>query len=161
MAPTPAPVSDVTKWTYWGLGLLILFGVSYVLYEVLDRQIASVLVFIGGILILYFYYVKLFIAAALNPDWPPYQTVCPDYLTPVSPGYSSSGQAQPNSAIRCVDFVGVSKKGRLKKADPRNIESALKSDEFSFRIDPKESSESLQNRLQTYCLTWVSLFGDK
>jgi len=167
---TKKPQSNTAlKYVYWILGILILFGICYVLYEVFDRQIASVLVFIGGILILYFYYVKWFIAGALNPDWPPYQTVCPDYLTPISPGYGNVAGADGKTSLqplnggvfKCVDFVGVSRNGQLKKADPTKLSAALASDQYSFKIDPKENAESLKSRLQAYGLTWISLFGDK
>jgi len=162
----PKSTSNVVKYIYWIVGILVLLAICYVLYEFMDRQIASVLVFIGGILMLYFYYVKWFMTT--TPDWPPYQTVCPDYLTPVSPGYENSTNADGTNSLKpknggvfkCVDFVGVSKNGQLKRADPSNIKAALESDEYSFTIDPKEPEQSLRNRLDTYGLTWISLFSD-
>jgi hypothetical protein len=162
-AKLSSSATKVMKWVYWIVGILLLGAACYVLYEPLDRQIASVLVFIGGIMILYFYYVKWFVVGAQTPAWPPYQTLCPDYLTPVSPGYDASSgslKAQPNAKIRCVDFVGVSRNGMFKKSDPANVRQALESDSTSFAVDPTENPQSLKGRLQTYGLTWVSLFGD-
>ncbi|NBT47141.1 MAG: hypothetical protein EBT07_04885 [Actinobacteria bacterium] len=162
-AKTSSTAITVMKWVYWIVGLLLLTAACYVLYEPLDRQIASVLVFLGGVIILYFYYVKWFIVALATPAWPPYQTLCPDYLTPMSPGYDTAGgvlQAQSGASIRCVDFVGVSRNGMLKRVDPSNVQQALLSDSTSFKVDPTEDPQTLKSRLQTYGLTWVSLFGD-
>lgn len=149
----------IMKWVYWIVGLGLLCALCYVLFNTLDRQIASVLVFIGGVLALYFYYVKWFIATALNPSWPPYQTVCPDYLTPASPGLDM-GAPKAGGVIKCVDFVGVSRNGQLKKADPNKLQAALQSNSQSFTVDPKESPDRLKSRLQSYGLSWVSLFGN-
>jgi len=151
----------IMKWVFWIVGLAFVCAVCYVLFNTLDRQIASVLVFLGGILILYFYYVKWFIASAQNAKWPPYQTLCPDYLTPVSPGFDGGmGGSSQGGVIKCVDFVGVSRNGAFKKSTPSKVEEALKSDSSSFTVNPKESPETLKSRLQTYGLTWISLFGN-
>lgn len=154
----------IMKWVYWIVGLAFVCALCYILFNTLDRQITSVLVFLGGVLILYFYYVKWFIASAQHATWPPYQTVCPDYLTPVSPGFDNGmgGNLQPRAGgvMKCVDFVGVSRNGALKKSDPSKLQEALRSDSHSFTIDPKESPETLKSRLQTYGLTWLSLFGN-
>lgn len=151
----------IMKWVFWIVGLAFVCAVCYVLFNTLDRQIASVLVFLGGILILYFYYVKWFIASAQHAKWPPYQTLCPDYLTPVSPGFDGGmGGGSQGGVIKCVDFVGVSRNGAFKKSFPSKVEEALKSDSSSFTVNPKESPETLKSRLQTYGLTWISLFGN-
>ena len=149
----------IMKWMYWIVGLAFVFAVCYFLFNMLDRQIASVLVFIGGVLILYFYYVKWFIASAKSPAWPPYHTLCPDYLTPVPPGSDGSMNSK-GGLVKCVDFVGVSRNGVFKKSDPRKLQEALRSDTTSFTIYPKQSPETLKSRLQTYGLTWISLFGN-
>jgi hypothetical protein len=142
----------IMKWVYWIVGLIALCGLCYFLFNTLDRQISSVLVFLGGVLILYFYYVKWFVAAALNPSWPPYQTLCPDYLTPVTPG--------EGGVVKCVDFVGVSRNGALKKSSQRDVQRNIANPAYTFTVNPKESSDSLRSRLQSYGLTWVSLFGN-
>lgn len=152
------------KWLYWIVGLVALCGGCYVLYNTLARPVAAILIFLGGILALYFYYVKWFVIAEAKPSWPPYQTLCPDYLTPISPGYTKGddGSLVPKSGgvIKCVDFVGVSKNGNLKKTDPENLQASLKNPSFSITIDPKSSQEELKAMLHTYGLTWVSMFGD-
>ena len=155
MAGTKVEISRGTrimKWVYWIVGLIALCALCYFLFNTLDRQISSVLVFLGGILILYFYYVKWFVAAALHPSWPPYQTLCPDDLTPVTPG--------EGGVVKCVDFVGVSRNGALKKSTQSDVQKNINSPAYTFTVNPKESSDSLRSRLQTYGLTWVSLFGN-
>lgn len=149
----------IMKWVYWIVGLAFVCALCYFLFNTLDRQITSVLVFLGGVLILYFYYVKWFIAAAQHATWPPYQTVCPDYLTPVSPDNGMGGNSQ-GGTMKCVDFVGISRNGAFKKSDPSKLQEALRSDSHSFTVNPKESPDTLKSRLQTYGLTWISLFGN-
>ena len=157
----------IAKWIYWIVGILFLGAVSYFLFNTLDRQIASVLVFIGGVLALYYYYVKWFLTGA-GKKWPPYQTMCPDYLTPISPGYDATRGASGNmvnapkagGVFKCVDFVGVSRNGRLKKIKPNEVQKALQSDSTSFPINPRESQQALKARLNTYGLSWISLFGN-
>jgi len=143
----------IAKYAYWILGIALVGGVVYYLYSVMQRPVAAVLVLVGGILALYFYYVKWFVVAAKNAKWPPYQTLCPDYLTPVPPG--------PNNAqLKCVDYVGVSTNGRFKVMDPKNRASLINRDDYAFPIIKGEAPEDLKMRLQTYGLSWLSLFGD-
>lgn len=124
----------------------------------MDRPVAGILVFISGILALYFYYVKWFVIPSLGKKWPPYQTTCPDYLTPVYPESGMAGSA--SGGVTCVDFVGVSRNGVLKKADPAMIQSQINQPQYTFSVNPKESPDSLKQRLLSYGLTWVSLFGE-
>jgi len=78
-----ASLRSFAKYAYWILGLVLIGFITYYLYSVLQRPVAAILVCLGGIMALYFYYVKWFLVAAKNSKWPPYQTICPDYLTPV------------------------------------------------------------------------------
>jgi hypothetical protein len=147
-----AKLKRMAKYIYWIVGLIFVFASCHFLYNKMNRPVAGVLVFIGGILALYFYYVKWFLLPNLHPAWPPYQTLCPDYLSPVSPGGADG--------ITCLDFVGVSRNKRIKKADPALISDQLNNDEYTFKIDPKESQEALKQRVNAYGLSWVSLFGE-
>lgn len=157
-------LAKIAKYSFWILGLGGLCFACYVLYNTLARPVAAILIFLGGILSLYFYYVKWFVIPASRPAWPPYQTLCPDYLTPISPGYTtgSDGSLAPKSGgvIKCVDFVGVSKNGNLKKTEPENLSNSLNDPTYYVTIDPKSSQDDLKAMLQTYGLTWVSMFGD-
>ena len=144
----------VGKWAYWIIGILIIGYVSYFLYNVLMRPVSSILFFMGGVLALYFYYVKWFVIPDKKPEWPPYQTPCPDYLT-LMPGGGAAG-----SSYKCIDYVGVSRNGRLKRADPRQITTQMNLPDYYFLVNPREERGALQQRLMAYGLTWNSLFGD-
>jgi hypothetical protein len=163
-----AAMMSLTKYVFWILGAVFVCGASYYLYNVMSRPVAGILVFMGGVLALYFYYVKWFVIPEMKPAWPPYQTVCPDYLTPVSPGYDmtkdASGKeiAKPKNGgkFKCVDFVGVSRNGKLKRANPAQLQTQLTNPNFVFEIDPTENPERLRSRLQSNGLSWVTMFGD-
>jgi hypothetical protein len=96
-------LSTTLKWLYWGLGLLILGGGCYILFNRYNKQVASILVFLAGVLALYYYYVKWFITD-LEP-WPPVKRVCPDFLSVA--GVETSGT---DKTVFCVDYVGASTK---------------------------------------------------
>jgi hypothetical protein len=154
-----ASLRGIAKYAYWILGLLLVGYAAYFLYNTLQRPVAAVLLFIGGILALYFYYIKWFVIGEKDNQWPPYQTLCPDYLTPISPGYGADGKPQAGP-IKCVDFVGVSRNGRFKKMNQKNMDSLIHRDDHAFPIVKGEKREDLRTRLQTYGLSWISLFGD-
>ena len=148
-----ARLKSVAKWVFWIVGLAIVGYTCYFLYSVMSRPVAGILVFIGGILALYFYYVKWFVIPGRGQVWPPYQTLCPDYLTPISPGNAEG-------ALKCVDLVGVSRNRRIKVATTGLLDQQMQKEEYTFSIDPKEPAESLRHRVQAYGLSWVSLFGE-
>lgn len=146
--------TKVMKWVYWIVGLILLGCVCYVLYEVLDRQIASVLVFVGGFIALYFYYIKWFFINNIT-SWPAGQSMCPDYLTPVSvPGLSQPG------IVTCVDFIGVSTNGSLRQSTPENVQRALSDSNYNVSIDSRMSNEALKSLLRSRGLTWLSKISD-
>lgn len=151
-----AQLRTVGKWAYWIIGLIVIGYGAYFFYNTLMRPITGVLFFMAGILFLYFYYVKWFVIPGKKPDWPPYQTPCPDYLT-LMPGNTSGGA---DASYKCIDFVGVSRNGRLKRADPRQIDTQVNMPDYYFLVNPKEERGALQQRLMAYGLTWNSLFGD-
>ena len=157
-------IFKILKYVYWIVGLVVLLGGCYFLYNNLARPVAAMLIFMFGILALYFYYTKWFLIDLIKPAWPPYQTLCPDYLTPVTPGYSTNkdGSLKPKEGgvIKCVDFIGVSKNGKLKKSVPETMNKTLNNPDYFVPINPSASRESLKTMLRTYGLTWVSMFGD-
>jgi hypothetical protein len=162
-------MNKVAKWIYIIFAAVVVIGIAYILYNQMNRPIAGVLFFIGGFLASYFYYVKWFVVPTVNPAWPPYQTICPDYLTPITPGYEikkdASGKEiavpQAGGKLKCVDFVGVSRNGRLRRASPAQLESQQNNPEFYFEVDPKQSKNDLRARLQSYGLSWVTMFNDE
>ncbi len=163
-----AAMFKLAKYIYWIVGLVLLLGGSYILYNRMERPVAGVLVFISGVLALYFYHVKWFVIPEQAPAWPPVQTVCPDYLTPISPGYEMKTDAtgnlvptpQTGGKFKCVDFVGVSRNGKLTRATAASLKMQLNDPKYYFEIDPKESKETLKTRVAQRGLTWVSLFGE-
>jgi hypothetical protein len=146
-----AAVRQTMKYVYWIVGVGALLFVCHYLYNVMLRPIASVLVFMGGVLALYFYWVKWFVATEKG-QWPPYQSICPDYLTPLAPG--TGGQ------VKCMDFVGVSRNQRIKVADPKRSTEQSSDAAYTFVVQPGEDKNSLRQRVQTYGLSWMSLLGE-
>jgi hypothetical protein len=151
-----ANMRTVGKYAYWILGLAIIIGISYFFYNIINKPIAGVLFFLAGILALYFYYVKWFVVPEKRPSWPPYQTPCPDYLTLMN----GVGTKLSDGSYKCFDFVGVSRNGRLKRADPSMMNTQADTPDYYFPVNPKEERDSLKQRVISYGLTWNSLFGN-
>lgn len=147
-----AAMRTTAKWAYWIVGLGALLYACYYLYNVMMRPVASVLIFMAGILALYFYWVKWFVMSE-KANWPPYQSICPDYLTPLAPG-GNGGE------VKCMDFVGVSRNQRIKVADPSKSQTQSNDSQFTFVVNPTEDKTSLRQRLQAYGLSWLSLMGE-
>ena len=144
---------------YWIIGGTFFVVLSYILYNNMNKPVAGTLVFIGGFIALYFYYVKWFIVDSARRDWPPFQSTCPDFLTLVPPG---SGYAGKSDEFKCVDFVGVSMNGRLKKASPDQLESQLKNPDYFFPVDidsyaGKAGVKRLKQQLSDYGLSWEAM----
>lgn len=146
-----AAVRQTMKYVYWIVGVGALLFACHYLYNVMLRPVASVLVFMGGVLALYFYWVKWFVTTE-KAQWPPYQSICPDYLTPLAPG--TGGQ------VKCMDFVGVSRNQRIKVADPKRSTEQSNDAAYTFVVQPGEDKNSLRQRVQTYGLSWMSLLGE-
>jgi hypothetical protein len=134
------------KRLYWIIGTLgLLFG-CYYLYNVMERPISSVLIFLIGILALYYYWVKWFVIPESDATWPPYQTVCPDYLTLVDAGNGT--EANP---AKCMDFVGVSSNGGIQVSTPGNAEAMKANSSYTFTIAPKTSAQTISQYTQALC----------
>lgn len=156
-----ASMYKLVKWTYIIGGTLLLVAFCYVVYNNMNKPIAGVLLFMGGVLALYFYYVKWFVIPETDPAWPPYKTVCPDYLTLIDPGNKNLKPA------RCVDLVGVSANGRLTKTDPSNLKSVIATNDpakvFSIPLDEYGQIGNISNvcsDVQEKGLTWTTRCAD-
>jgi len=128
---------NVGKWAFVIVSALFLFAVSYYIYTVLQRPVAATLWFVGGGVLFFYYYVKWFVIhEPLSPDLVPGSQACPDYLSVVPPGtlYTASSPTQ----YRCVDYVGVSRNGHLKKADPIKIKQQINNPDYYFAVDPTQ-----------------------
>jgi hypothetical protein len=83
------------QWTYWIVGILVAFVISYILYTKFNKQVASILVFIATMMALYYYYVKWFV---IGDPYPVPQSICPDFM-------SSIGVVGTNQFV-CLDKSG-------------------------------------------------------
>jgi len=160
-----AAMADYKKKGYVILSVLITFLVSYYFYTVLNRPVAGVLFFIGGGIIFFYYWVKWFqTPQPPDPDFNPAVLACPDYLSVVP---NNSGLYTPSSPTQyfCVDYVGVSRNGGLKKMDPSNLSNDINNPAYTFSIDPavdfKDAAAkgAFLNRLVTAGLSYNSV-GD-
>lgn len=166
--------SDAKKWkkkldeikprAYWIIGLLVIFITSYIFYNSMQRPVAGALFFVGGFIVLYYYWVKWFvIKPPPDADFSP-TLACPDYLSLIPPGdlYPDSG----NGRYFCVDFVGVSTNGVLNKVTPANLRQKIRDPSYHFEIDPmsdfksRASQAELMKRLKAAGLSWNSLGGN-
>jgi len=69
-------IQDIQKKSYWVIGLLLLGFSAYFYYTSLNKPVAGVLWFIGGFLIVYYYWLKWFVLDR------PYD---PDFFTALAP----------------------------------------------------------------------------
>ena len=145
---------QVMKYVFWIVGLIALVLTCYVLFNMNPpRQIASVLIFLIGLTALFFYYTKWF-----NQDpnqAKENQSMCPDYLTPISPP-----DGDTSGDWLCMDFVGVSTNGALLKAEVSKIQTQRGDPNYTLRLNPKNKGD-LQDVLCKYGLSWVAMFGDE
>lgn len=156
-------ITKILKYVYWIVGGGSLVALCYILYNNYSRCAAAVLIFLGGILALYYYYIKWFFSTQ-SSTWPTGQSLCPDYLTPVSPGFQRNfdGSAKVDSAgmFKCLDFVGVSTNGALQKSSPASVDMALANPNYHVTITPKMTAPEIKAMLKAKGLTWISMFGD-
>ena len=153
------------KRIYWVVGIIGLLYFCYILFT-RNQQIASVLVFLSGFIALYFYYVKWFVIPDRIPNWPPYSTPCPDFLTLVEPG---DGATVPG---KCMDFVGVSVNGVLKPTSVAKVDGDRNDPSYVFSIARKykdtatgqikdTSLTDICEEVRSHGLTWMSLCPDQ
>jgi len=124
------------------LGGLFVFTTAYFYYSVLNKPSAGVLWFVGGSVILYYYYVKWFLGPPeIDPDFMAGTYACPDYLSVIPPGTvdPKTGRKLYTPATTtqyyCVDFVGVSTNGGLKQTTPRTLTEDIKNPAYYFPVD--------------------------
>ena len=156
----------IQRKAYWILGLLLVGFVAYIYYSGLNRPVAGVLWFLGGFIVLYYYWIKWFlIPKQKDPDFNPDATgVCPDYLSIVP---ADNGTYKPTSPTQyfCVDFIGVSTNGGLKKIAPGNFKDSFKHAAYRFSVDPAKDFKTAQGRaaflkrLKTAGLSYSALDG--
>jgi len=159
-------MNEYKKKAYWVFGLLLVGLVAYFYYSFLHREVAGVLWFVGGFIILYYYWVKWFVIMPLvpDPDFNPSMLACPYYLSVIP---NNSGLYTPSSPTQyfCVDYVGVSRNGGLKKTNPSDIAQDINDPAYTFSIDPSvdfkdaDARSAFLQRLQAAGLSYNSI-GD-
>jgi len=143
-------------YVYWIVGLCFMGAISYFMYTGLDRQVAGTLFFILGFMFLYYYYIKWFVVGLKNQAFAQKVTPCPDFLTQVIQGSGAS------ATTYCVDTVGVSRNGVLKKctSDPKTCIG----DSAKVYMPPQAGSTltlaDIKTELENKGLVWTSMFGD-
>jgi hypothetical protein len=156
---------------YWIVGLTIVIGVSYIYYNSYNKPVAGTLSCLGGLMTLYYFWIKMFVLYNPRKSWPPYQSTCPDFLTLIPPGSGYGGVSNFSTQevfnsdnFKCVDFVGVSTNGRLKRADPDRdkLQMQLTDPAYFFPIQRndfkgKKSALKLRQRLAEYGLSWEAM----
>ena len=70
-----------------------------------------------------------------DPDFETGSGACPDYLS-VIPNNSGLYRPTTSSQYFCVDFVGVSRNGGLRKMDPNQISTQISDPAYRFSVDP-------------------------
>ena len=161
----------IQKNLYWVLGLIIVGFSAYFYYSGLNRPVAGVLWFLGGFLIIYYYWIKWFvIKSPLDPDFDPSSKgACPDYLSSVPSNTIDPQTGRPlyqnpqgDTSYYCVDYVGVSRNGALKKMDPTQLGKYIKDPSYSFKmgavdVTSPQAIRSFRERLENYGLSYNSL----
>lgn len=147
-------------YVYWILGLVIISALSYVMYTPLDRQVSATLFWILGFMMVYFYYIKWFVIGKNTKKSSDSLTSCPDYLTKYVKSGSADGTVAATSV--CLDFVGVSRNGALKKCD-KDVATCLA--DPAYYITPPTGANakklsSYQDLAAQYGLLWTSVLGD-
>jgi hypothetical protein len=155
----------IAKWVYIIGSIVLVCYSAYFLFTKMNRPIAGLLVFLGGAMAALFYYVKWFMGADKKPELN--AGLCPDFLTPVSPGAGASiSNPSASKTIYCMDFVGVSRNGALRVADPQAVDTQVRDTTwYSLPINTSDVSSqrglnNLQAKVQAKGLTWVGLFPD-
>ena len=158
-------VRDIQKKSYWVIGLLLLGFSAYFYYTGLNKPVAGVLWFLGGFLIWYYYWIKWFVMdQPLDPDFFTASGACPDYLSVIP---NNSGLYTPTSKTQyfCVDFVGVSRNGGIRKMHRNSIQTQIADPTYRFSVDPEvdfvsaASKAAFVQRLQKAGLSYNSV-GD-
>ena len=126
-----------------------------------SQTLGAAIYCIGVMLVCYIYGIRWFGPAALLSDtpvsWPPTINTCPDYLT-----HYTRIKAGGTKESTCIDLIGVSKNGTLKKfvTDPSgNVPTDR---EFFFQLNTTSNDPATKNRELCYKafaagLTWEGI----
>jgi len=151
--------ASLKVYIYWIVSLVLISYLSYIMYTPLNRQVSATLFWIIGFMMTYFYYIKWFVVGKNAKKSSDSLTRCPDYLTNyVKPG-SADGSIKPTNV--CLDFVGVSRNGVLKKCD-KDVATCLANPAYYLTPPTGNNANisSYQDQAAQYGLIWTSVLGD-
>ena len=152
-------VDTIKRNAFWVVGGLVVFGLSYVMYSTMNRPVAGALTFVGGGLILFYYWIKWFVVPPVpDEDFNPVQA-CPDYLSLITPGELYPADPD-NGTYYCVEFVGVSRNGVLKKII--DLAKNIQDPAYHFKVYPnrdftQKGRREFMRRLIKAGLSWNSI----
>jgi len=149
-------ISSVWVYIYWIVGLAIISAISYVMYAMLNRQVSGTLFWILGFVLIYFYYVKWFLMGQKKKTLAD-AAKCPDYLTQYILPASADGTTKARSV--CLDFVGVSSNGAVKKCD-KDPQVCLADSQYVFTPPTSKNLADYRDAAYASGLIWTSLLGD-
>lgn len=109
--------------------------------------------FLGSVYICFLYGTKWFGAGTSNTvtSWPPVINTCPDYLT------YYPGDRLGNNKNTCIDTIGVSKNGMLKKFPKDGDAPTDPSFYFSLTVTTADKVKELCQRAIQSGLTWEGI----
>lgn len=157
-------VNTLVLWVYWIVGIVIAFAISYVLYTRFNKQVASLLVFMGTMMALYYYYVKWFVIGQPLPI--PTQT-CPDFM-------ESVGTVGTDQFV-CVDKKGaypkftqsganITSKADIDDLGTPSVDGKVSNGSLAYVVTPSASSASDTSKITSFCgslktqgISWISL----
>lgn len=142
--------------------IFIIAGGTYKFYSS-GQMIAAFFFFIGSLTIFIIYGIRWFstsnsVFSKAPVAWPPMINTCPDYLT------YYKRMKKGKSSDTCVDLVGVSRNGYLKKFPKGSDEGGVEPEDDAYYFDltttstdPLAKGKELCQRAMTFGLTWEGI----
>jgi hypothetical protein len=150
---------NIYLWIYVIVAIAVTIGGTYKLYG-MENTLGALLFFVGAIFLFMSYGLRWFgvkdsIFSNTPVQWPPAINTCPDFLT-----YYQRENADGTKVDSCIDLLGISKNGTLKRF-PKDG-SIPTTDEFYFSLvttnsDPVKKNNELCQRAITAGLTWEGI----
>jgi len=141
----------LAKWIYWIVGLFVHLWLCYTLFT-MNRAITAIIWLILGLVLLSVMYIYYFSSADSSSTWPPYITVCPDYLTSVTQKNNAGTEV-----MGCFDLVGLNNP-HINKSDPNNLTPPDNTSYSRFAFDPSGTVNQKITNARVKGLTWQGLF---
>lgn len=150
---------NIYLWIYVIVAIAVTIGGTYKLYG-MGNTLGALLFFVGSTFLFVSYGLRWFgskdsIFSNTPVQWPPTINTCPDFLT-----YYQRENGDGTKVDSCIDLIGVSKNGTLKRF-PKDG-SIPSTDEFYFSLtttssDPVKKNNELCQRAIAAGLTWEGI----